>query len=197
MDKENIIRFFDNASVRWDEIALDNTAKINRILDYASITEGCKLLDVACGTGVLIPFFVDRRVSNVTAIDISPNMVRIAKEKFAHISNISFMVADVENLHLQEAFDRIIIFDAFPHFCNQRKAIEFLYNHLKADGRLTIAHSMGREQLDLLHQKTAGAVSQPLPPARNMKDILYPYFSTDIEIDEKDIYVVSGLKNTP
>lgn len=194
MDKEKIISFFDDASVRWDETAFDNTNKIRRILDYANITENCNVLDVACGTGVLTPFLIDRKVKSVTGIDISQKMLNIAKDKFAHFKNVDFINADAEKLHLQESFDRIIIFDAFPHFCEPEQVIEIMYNHIRPGGRLTIAHSMGREQLDLLHRKTSGAVSNPLPPAVNMKNTLLPYFFADIEIDENDIYVVSGLK---
>lgn len=40
------------------------------------------VLDVACGTGVLIPDYLERGAAQVTAIDIAPEMVRIAREKF-------------------------------------------------------------------------------------------------------------------
>ena len=33
---------------------------INRILDLAQIRQGVRVLDVACGSGVLFPYFLER-----------------------------------------------------------------------------------------------------------------------------------------
>ena len=58
-----------------------NEAVIGQILDNAGIRPGVSVLDVACGTGVLIPDYLKRGAAQITAIDIAPEMVRIAREK--------------------------------------------------------------------------------------------------------------------
>lgn len=46
------------------------------------------VLDVACGTGVLFPDNLKRCVESVTGIDISPEMARLAAEKFPQVQVI-------------------------------------------------------------------------------------------------------------
>ena len=46
------------------------TRKISTILDYAGIEAG-PFLDVACGTGVLFPYYLARDVKQITGVDIS------------------------------------------------------------------------------------------------------------------------------
>ncbi len=192
MEQQKIIDFFNKASATWDSIAFDNTEKINRILDYSDFNESPNVLDVACGTGVLTLFLLERGASHITGIDISPEIIRLAKKKFFGNNNIKFLTGSAENMCFEEKFDYIIIFDAFPHFCNKQRVIESVAKHIKPDGRLTIAHSMGRAQLDELHQKTAGQVSDKMVSAKELSELLSPYFCVDTAVDDDDIFIVSA-----
>lgn len=192
MDQQVIIDFFNKAAAYWDDIAHDNSEKISKILDFSDIREKSSVLDVACGTGVLIPFLLKRNVSHVTGIDISPEMINSAKTKFTQYNNVEFINASAEDIDFVQKFDRIIIFDAFPHFCHKEKVIKKMAEHLKPDGRLTIAHSMGRKQLDELHQKTAGQVSDKMVSGNDLSKILSPDFCVDIIVDNEDIFIVSA-----
>ena len=51
-----------------------SAAIIGKILDGAGVAAGKDVLDVACGTGVLFPDYLQRQVGSLTAIDISPEM---------------------------------------------------------------------------------------------------------------------------
>src|SRR5215207_7410104 len=52
-----------------------------------------KILDVACGTGLNIPLFPAG--SDITAVDLSPNMLEIARRNAAkHDPNVNFAVMD-------------------------------------------------------------------------------------------------------
>ena len=48
------------------------------ILDNGGIKEDIHVLDVACGTGVLFPDYLKRKVASVTGVDISQKMAKIA-----------------------------------------------------------------------------------------------------------------------
>ncbi len=192
MEQQKIINFFNKASATWDSIAFDNTEKINRILDYSDFQGNPTVLDIACGTGVLTPFFLERGASHITGIDISPEMIKLAKAKFSQYNNVEFINISAEDICFNQKFDRIIIFDAFPHFCNRQKVIEVAAEHLKANGKLTIAHSMGRAQLDELHQKTAGQVSDKMVSAKELAELLSPHFCVDAAVDNDDIFIVSA-----
>ena len=55
---EEVIRFFDRLAPDWDNSIVRNDDVITAILDNAKVTEGKDVLDVACGTGVLIPYYL-------------------------------------------------------------------------------------------------------------------------------------------
>ena len=71
---------------------------IGRILDNAEVGPGMDVLDVACGTGVMFDYYLGRGVSSVTGIDISPEMAKIAAEKYAHEPKIQVICGDVEEV---------------------------------------------------------------------------------------------------
>ena len=62
MNKEAVIEYFDRMAPGWDSHMKRNERAITRILDNAHVKEGVKVLDVACGTGVLIPDYLNRNV---------------------------------------------------------------------------------------------------------------------------------------
>ena len=76
MEQQAVIDFFDRAAANWDAQLVRNEAVIGKILDNAGLRPGVSVLDVACGTGVLIPDYLKRGAARVTAIDIAPEMAR-------------------------------------------------------------------------------------------------------------------------
>ena len=82
MEKKDIIEFFDKCAPWWDADMIRSDAIIQRILDNAGIGKDMDVLDVACGTGVMFDYYLDRNVASVTGIDISPEMAKIAQRKY-------------------------------------------------------------------------------------------------------------------
>lgn len=190
MDKKDIISFFDSFAPTWDNENQRNEQVISEILDNGGISEGARVLDVACGTGVLFPDYISRKAS-VTGIDISPEMVKIAKAKFPQIEVIC---SDAENFAADEKFDAVMIYNAFPHFPNPQRLIENLANLLKTGGRISIAHGASREEIHKCHQGKPNKISLPLPETEELKNLLSPFFDVDIKISDNRMYQVSGTK---
>lgn len=195
MDKKEIAEFFDSFAESWDKDIIKHERKIKKILDVAEVTQNKKVLDVGCGTGVLIPDYIERNVAKCIAIDISANMIRIAESKFKNFKNIGFIHADAENFEFKEKFDCIIIYNAFPHFINRDILFDNLAKHLNDNGRITIAHSMSRDALIKHHSGIAEKVSTILPEADELAEIMKPYYNIDTRISNEEIYVVSGIKH--
>ncbi len=191
MDKETIIEFFNNFAPRWDNEPICEKPILDIILDNGGIVENINVLDVACGTGVLFPYYLERNVKSITAIDISPEMVKIAKDKFPQADVIC---GDAENIAFSHQFDAIMVYNAFPHFPEPLKVIENLSKALKSGGRFTVAHGMSKKELDEVHMKSAGKVSNILPECEDLVEMLRPYFNVDIMISNNKIYQVSGTK---
>lgn len=193
MDKKDIIDFFDRHAASWDAELIRNDAVINTILDNGGIHSGVKVLDVACGTGVLIPDYLARGVGSVTGIDISPEMIAIAKGKFKQ-DNVCFICDDVETAELGSDYDCCIVYNAFPHFPEPERLIRVLALRLKHGGRLSIAHGMSREKIDRHHEGSASKVSMGLMSETKLKKLMDPYFDVDVLISDDNMYQVSGTK---
>ncbi len=191
MEKKDVINFFDKLAVGWDAEQIPKEAIIEKIFDNAGVATGKDILDIACGTGTLFPFYSERNVNSVTGIDISSEMVRIAKQKFP---GTEIICGDAEEYSFNKKFDIIMIYNAFPHFPNSEGLIKNLYKYLKESGRITIAHSMSREEIQSRHEKRASKVSLELPTAEELSESLKPYFNIDIIISDNEMYQVSGTK---
>ena len=197
MQKQDVIDFFDRCAPSWDAEMIKNDGIIGKILDNAEVEAGMDVLDVACGTGVMFPYYLERNVASVTGIDISPEMAKIARAKFAEEPRVQVICGDVEEAVLDRKFDRIIVYNAFPHFPNPKRLIKTLASLLKEDGRLTVAHGASREAIDHHHSGSASKVSCGLMEAASLKKIFDPYFQVEVMISNRHMYQVSGVKRDP
>ena len=197
MNKQDVIEFFDRMAPGWDADMIKNDAIIGKILDNAEVEAGQDVLDVACGTGVMFPYYLQRGVASVTGIDISPEMAKIAEGKFSGESRVQVICGDVEEVQFDRKFDRIVVYNSFPHFPKPKRLIKILAGHLKENGRLTIAHGQSRESIDGHHKGSASKVSNGLMSAESLKKIFDPYFEVEAMISNSRMYQVSGVKRDP
>ena len=197
MRKSDVIEFFDRCAPTWDAEMIKNDAIIEKILDNAEVDAGMDILDVACGTGVMFPYYLQRGAASVIGIDISPEMAKIAAGKYADEPKVKVICGDVEETAFDRKFDRIVVYNAFPHFPDSRGLIKTLAGLLKEDGRLTIAHGASRETIDGHHHGPASKVSNGLMTADSLKKLFDPHFDVEIMISNRRMYQVSGVKRDP
>ena len=110
--------------------------KVSRILkgDY-------KVLELACGTGI-ISFGIAHEVDSVIAVDISPKMISVAKDKAAKLSinNINFQVGDGYSLHYEDnAFDVILLFNSLHIVKEPNTLLVEAHRLLKLNGYIITA----------------------------------------------------------
>ena len=194
MEKKDVIEFFDRCAATWDADMIKSDTIIGKILDNAEVAADMDILDVACGTGVMFDYYLNRNVASVTGIDISPEMAKIAAEKFAAEPRIRVICGDVEEYAFDRKFDRIVVYNAFPHFPYPKRLIKILAGLLKENGRLTVAHGMSREAIDGHHSGAASKVSNGLMTADSLKRIFDAHFDVEIVISNSYMYQVSGVK---
>ena len=198
IETNEVIQFFDRLAPNWDADMVRNEGVIKTILDNAGVEAGKDILDVACGTGVLIPDYISRGVASVTAIDISPKMIEIAQSKFlqkrksSSSPELSIICGDVETYEFEKLFDCIVIYNAFPHFPDPDRLIAGLAKKLKPGGKLTIAHGLSRERINSHHKGSASHVSNGLMPVGILVGIFAKYLSVDMYISDDKMYQVCG-----
>lgn len=195
MNKKDIVDFFDRCAPWWDERQVIDEDVLTTIFTLGGIKSGADVLDVACGTGVLFPCYEKSNVASVTAIDVSPQMVEIAKRKFPQVEVVC---GDAETHHFEKQFDVVMIYNAFPHFANPQSTIAALAQATKIGGKLCIAHGMSRAAL-LKHHQGLEKVSAELPEAQQLAKQFAPYFEVDAVVSTDRMYLVSGVrrKNQP
>ena len=191
MEKKDIITFFDKCAPWWDADMVRNEDLIAMILDNGGIRENMHVLDVACGTGVLFPDYLKRNVASVTGIDISPEMAKIAQEKFP---DVKVICGDVETEEFSQKFDAIMVYNAFPHFPDPARLIKVLADLVKPGGKLSVAHGMSRAQLTSHHAGTASSVSIDLLHEKELAALMEPYFDVEVMISNERMYQVAGTR---
>lgn len=193
MRKQDVIAFFDRLAPQWDADMIRHDDIIATILDNAGVKPDVDVLDVACGTGVLFPDYLSRDVGSLTAVDISPEMVRIARSKYPE-DKVTVCCGDVEELDFDKQFDCIVVYNAFPHFPEPAQLIESLVGLLKPGGILTVAHGMSRAAIDRHHEGPASKVSVGLMHEDALAAIFRRHLQLTTKISTDRMYQVAGRK---
>jgi len=111
---------------------------IETIDETKSDVHGCRVLDVACGTGALLEMLHDRYAVTGYGIDISENMIAIAKEKN---KDLHFEVGSASDLHFVDdnSMDIVTVSAAYHHFPDTDQFLREAYRVLKPCGAIYIA----------------------------------------------------------
>lgn len=111
----------------------------------SSFVKGPLSLNVACGTGRLLTSLLERGVE-VVGLDLSKQMITLAKEKTKTYKHIHLILGDAMNLPFREdKFHTIICQRAFKFFPEPRRALNEGYRCLKFKGKYIITY----EPIDL------------------------------------------------
>ena len=192
MNKKAVISFFDRLAPQWDADMIRFDDVISKILDGAEVAQGKDVLDVACGTGVLFPDYLARNVGSLTAVDISPEMVKIAESKYP--GRVQVFCGDVEEQDFGRKFDCIMVYNAFPHFPEPENLIRTLSGMLKEGGTLTVAHGMSRAAIDRHHEGGASHVSVGLMSEHALAAMFRKYLRLTVKISDDRMYQITGKK---
>ena len=104
-----------------------------------------RILEVGCGWGELAEWVVRETGADVTAIDLSPRMVELARER-----GVAARVADVQELPFADAeFDVAIAAWMLYHVPDLDRALAELARVLRPDGRLVVATNSRFHLLEL------------------------------------------------
>lgn len=144
----------------WNEIApryherwatasrgpFQSTKKLVQLLDIQS---GYKVLDIACGTGVVTKK-INQKIGKsgyVIGIDTSITAIKTAKKYNKKKSNILFVNADAENFSFNQKFDAITCQFGLFFFPRATKALKNMRLFLKESGKIGISVHGRREKV--------------------------------------------------
>jgi len=110
-----------------------------RVLDAAQIRSGDRVLDLACGTGVLAREAAGRvgASGSTSGLDLGPGMLAVA-ERLA--PSVDWRLGTAESLPYKDAsFDAVVSQFGLMFFADRRKALEEMLRVLTPGGRLAVA----------------------------------------------------------
>ena len=194
IDKDKVRGFFDQLAPEWDERLVVYPDKMERILDAAGIRPGCDVLDIACGTGVMVGYYLGRGARRVTAVDFSGRMASICQAKHAGDARVEVLCADAESCAFPQSYDAVMVFNAFPHFPDPQVLIAHAGAYVKPGGTFTVAHDLGRKKLDDHHSGVASAVSHGMMHEDDVAALFGPQFDVRTKVSEPDIFIVSATR---
>ncbi len=123
------------------------------VMDAANVEPGHRVLDVACGTGVLTRAVRDRvgPGGSVIGLDINEGMLAVATRK---TPDIEWRQGRAEELPFEtDSFDRVVSQFGMMFFTDRQAAVQEMIRVLRPGGRLAVAvwdkieHSPGFEAL--------------------------------------------------
>ena len=145
-DFAEIASYYDELYVKSEEYKAEAEKTLELIEKYR-LSPGNDLLDLACGTGGHIPYWLSSYT--VTGLDLNPEMLAVAREKFP---DIEFHLGDMADFAIDKEFDVLVCLWGSIGFMrtpeNLNKALASFSAHLKPGGVLLLTPWSNREELE-------------------------------------------------
>ncbi|MBT8196589.1 MAG: methyltransferase domain-containing protein [Bacteroidia bacterium] len=129
-----------NAESVWNWSSPAGMVRAERRADFF-VSEGKiqatdKVLEIGCGTGLFTKKVYDKTKAQITAIDISPELLEQAKVK---LPEAEFLVEDAMNMKYDDNTFDVVFGSSVLHHLDMEKAMTELFRVLKPGGRLVFA----------------------------------------------------------
>ena len=137
-------KFWNSKAHSYDKVVnkffpkIYETILVNLIQD---VNQSDKVLEVAAGTGIL-SIQMSGHVSHIAAIDIAPEMLKIAKEKSLRLqkNNIDFQVGDICSLKFDnKSFDTVVASNVLHLLHKPELALQEIRRVLTDGGKIITA----------------------------------------------------------
>lgn len=170
-----------------------------RLFSLLPLEPGDHVLDAGCGSGVLVPFILDRITDSgiLYELDFSEKMIETNRSRHAR-DNIRFILSEVENAPLDEAIcDMVICFSCFPHFHDKQKATTELSRILKPNGLFVISHFDSAEGLNRHHASCHAVRHDHMPDEKDMLRLIHDaHLNIMTFVDEPGFYCILAIKES-
>jgi ubiquinone/menaquinone biosynthesis C-methylase UbiE len=132
-------QLFDRWAATYDWLfpSVMYQAAHKRLLEYVDLPPEPRVLDIGCGTGRLL----DRLATEFpnlqgTGLDLSPEMLRIARRSHHHHPRLIFISGNAEDLPFADGqFDAIFSSFSFLHYPNPERVCQQVSRVLQSQGR--------------------------------------------------------------
>lgn len=110
---------------------------IYRYMFAAGLTQHKTVLDVACGTGYGLSYMAEKGSGRAVGVDLSPEAVGYARERFGGNGKISYICADGTRMPFaDDSFDAVVSFETIEHIRKYRQFLSECRRVVKEGGLL-------------------------------------------------------------
>ncbi len=190
-------KFFSQRAENWSNSeTIQKLKHLQKLFYDLDITLEGNILDVGCGTGVLVPFILDKSLpgSSLFELDFSTEMLRKNRRRWQSNSEfVSQINADTYLLPFDDnQFNIIICFAVLPHLPDKLLAISEWRRVLVSGGQLLILHLMSSKLLNEFHSKADNIIAQDfLPPIEKTTNMIKKSgFKIKISMERDDLYLI-------
>jgi len=134
---KNVTEHFEKMAAEYDYWKNKNWYYYEELKRIARVyANGAKnVLDAGCGTGNILRSI---NIKRGIGIDVSPAMIKIARERNADRKNIEFFSSNIASFQTREKFDLILLMDVIEHLTDPKAVILSLKNLSSNTGRIVI-----------------------------------------------------------
>ena len=137
------------------------------------------------GTGILIKYLQAKNPSEIVGVDLSENMIEVAKSKFNN-PKVRFVVEDIMKFD-EQGFDYIFLYSVYPHICDNALLFKHLSSLLNQNGKVIIAHSQSRKEINQVHRKHLAVKNHILLSINETSYKMIKDFTVNIMIDNDEL----------
>lgn len=161
IDKRIIEENFSKHARDYDQHSRVQNLCASILIKEVNTNSFSSILDIGCGTGNYTKLLTNKfPQAKIKAVDISAKMIEIAKEKLGE-SKVEFIVADAENLNLEEKFDFISSNASFQWFPNLKSDLVKYKEALERKGFILFS-TFGPKTFFQLHSCLEEFLGKPL-----------------------------------
>ncbi|MGP8079633.1 MAG: class I SAM-dependent DNA methyltransferase [Dehalococcoidales bacterium] len=186
----------------WGKFAEHYIGLIDRLLIEYGIKKA-RILDIACGTGILA-LALAKQGHSVHGIDISQEMIALARAKSSGIANVSFDVQSITDFKVKGEFDIVTCtFDSLNYlitFDELKKMFDCVAGSLGKSGLFVFDSNTSQQYLSVGNislNQTIGAESfqqeVSYDPVRKKAKTIFKFADGAEEIHEQRPYELSDL----
>jgi len=126
---------------RWASVNKGPFQSTKKLIELIKIKKSNRVLDVACGTGVVTKEIQKKigKTGYTIGIDTSTTAIKIAKKWNTKNENLDFINTDAENFTFSKKFDIVTCQYALFFFPNAQKALKNMKKSLKKTGKIGIS----------------------------------------------------------
>lgn len=127
-----------NAEKVWGHATLAGQSRVDRrvalMINLGKITSESKVLELGCGTGEFTSRLAETK-AEITGIDISSDLLEIAKKRLVDKPNVILQIGDMEDLNnLPDNYYSQVVGNSVLHHVDYEKCLKILLKKMKPGG---------------------------------------------------------------